>query len=130
MNQTERELLEKSHLQHMIESSGRSPAERPTIHYTELAEDTSTSPIAAEWNFYRREAGRLLAEGHEGRWVLIKDEKIIGIWDTEQAAYDVALKDYLMQPVFIHQVLTREPVLRGPTFLRLCSARPAPCPWG
>jgi hypothetical protein len=44
----------------------------PTIHYTELPEDTSEGPIAREWNFYRREVGRLLAEGHEGRWVLIK----------------------------------------------------------
>jgi hypothetical protein len=52
--------------------------------------------------------------------VLIKGEKIIGIWDTEEQAREVALQKYLMQPVLIHQVLTREPVLRGPSFLRLC----------
>ena len=94
--------------------------QRPTIHYTQLPEDTSTSPIAVEWNFYRREAGNLLAEGHERRWVLIKGEKIIGIWDTQEAAYEVALQNYLMQPVLIHQILTREPVLRGPTHIHLC----------
>jgi hypothetical protein len=93
--------------------------ERLTIHYTELPEDTR-GPIADEWNFYRREAGRLLAEGHEGKWVLVKGEKIIGIWDTEEQAREVALQKYLMQPVLIHQVLTREPVLRGPSFFRLC----------
>jgi len=43
------------------------PPQRQTIHYTELPEDASESPIAREWNFYRREAGRLLAEGHEGK---------------------------------------------------------------
>jgi hypothetical protein len=96
------------------------PTERPTIHYSELPEDTSDSPIAGEWNYYRREAGRLLAEGYEGQWVLLKGEKIIGIWATQEEAYEVALQKYPMQPVLIHQVLTREPVLRGPTFLRPC----------
>jgi len=96
------------------------PVERPTIHYTELPEDTSNSPIASEWNFYRREVGRLLAEGQEGKWLLIKGERIIGIWDSEAEAHQVAVQKYLMQPVLIHQVLTREPVLRGPTLFRQC----------
>jgi hypothetical protein len=95
------------------------PAERPTIHYTELPEGTTDNPIAAEWKFYRREVSRLLAEGQEGRWVLIKGEKVIGLWDTREEAYAVAIERYLMQPVLVHQVLTREPVLRGPTFSRL-----------
>lgn len=108
-----------------LHSKGRMPgqdseSQPPTIHYTELPEDASAGPIAAEWNFYREEAGRLLAEGEEGRWVLIKGEKIIGIWDTQEAAYEVALKNYLMQPVLIHQILTREPLLRGPRHISPC----------
>ena len=95
------------------------PAQQQTIHYTELPENND-SPIATEWNLYRREAGRLLAEGHEGRWVLLKGEQIIGIWDTEVEARAVAVERYLMQPVLIHQILTREPVLRTPTFLSRC----------
>jgi hypothetical protein len=87
--------------------------ERPTLHYTELADALPDSPIVTEWNYYRREVARLLSEGHEGKWVLIKHEKIIGIWDTWEEAYQTAIRDYLMQHVLIQQVRTREPILRG-----------------
>ena len=89
------------------------PGERATIHYTDLPEDTSNSLLAREWNFYRREVGRLLADGQEGRWVLIKGEEIIGIWDTEQEADRIRLQRFLMQPVLLQQIRAREPVLRG-----------------
>jgi hypothetical protein len=88
------------------------PAEPRTVHYTELPESAS-GPLAAEWNVYRREVGRLLAEGHEGRWVLIKGEEIIGVWDTEGEADRVRLDRFLMQDVLLKQILTREPALRG-----------------
>jgi hypothetical protein len=85
-----------------------------TIPWNELPEDTSGQPQSTEWNFYRREVGRLLAEGHEGRWVLIKGEEIIGMWDTREEALVVANTRFLLQPVLVHQILSREPVVRGP----------------
>jgi hypothetical protein len=91
-----------------------------TIPYTELPEDTSQGPGATEWNHYRREVSRLLALGHEGKWVLIKGEEVIGVWHSRDEAKAVALARYLMQPVLIRQVLSREPLLRSPTFRRLC----------
>jgi hypothetical protein len=94
--------------------------EPQTIHFTELPEDTSGGQLSTEWNFYRREVGRLLAEGHEGRWVLIKGEQIVGIWDTDAEVRAVAAGRYFMQPVLVHRILTREPVLRTPTFLYRC----------
>ena len=89
------------------------PRERPTIHWTDLPEDASGGPLATEWNVYRKQVGRLLAEGHEGRWVLIKGEEIIGIWDTENEADQVRLQRFLMQPVLFQQIREREPILRG-----------------
>jgi hypothetical protein len=94
-------------------------SQQPTIHYTELAEDTSEGRIAREWNFYRGQIGRLLAEGHEGKWVLIKGEEVVGIWDTEEKANQVRVQRFLKEDVLIHQILTCEPVLRGPTSVRL-----------
>jgi hypothetical protein len=84
------------------------PPQRQTIRYTELPEDASEGPIAREWNLYRREAGRLLAEGHEGKWLLVKGDAIIGIFDTEDEARAIALQKYLMQPCLIHQVRSRK----------------------
>jgi len=91
----------------------RQKLERPTIHYTELPEDRSNAPIAGEWNFYRREVGRLLTEGNEGRWVLIHGEEIVGIWDTEEEANHLRLERFFMQHVLMKQILEWEPVLRG-----------------
>jgi hypothetical protein len=44
--------------------------------------------------------------------VLIKGEQILGIHETFQAAYQVALGKYLLQPVLIQQVRSRKPILR------------------
>jgi hypothetical protein len=123
MTGEERELIERLCGDEMQRLRTELPSAAPqpqTIPYTELPEDTSQGPGAAEWNHYRREVGRLLAQGHEGKWVLIKGEEVIGIWQSRNEAKAVALERYLMQPVLIRQVLSREPLLRGPTFRRLC----------
>jgi len=91
--------------------------EWPTIHYTELAPARPDFPLYAEWETYRREVGRLLAEGHEGRWILIKGEEIIGIWDTEAEAHHEGIVRYYIprrEGFLLHQILTRERVIRGP----------------
>ncbi|MFO0810440.1 MAG: hypothetical protein U0746_17585 [Gemmataceae bacterium] len=94
------------------------PSEPPSIPYAELADPVPGSPIATEWNFYRRVVGRLLTAGHEGKWVLIKGEEIIGIWDRPEDADRVRLERYPMQPVLMKPILSREPVLRGGGRLR------------
>jgi hypothetical protein len=93
------------------------PRDSARIHYTKLADPIPGSPITAEWEYYRREVGRLLAEGHEGQWVLIKGEQIVGIWNTEEEADRVRIERFLMQPVLLKQILTWEPVLRGGGYL-------------
>jgi hypothetical protein len=87
---------------------------RRAIHYTELPECSPDSQIATESNYYRREVGRLLAEGQEGRWVLIKGEQVIGIWDTRAEAFAVADERFLLQPVLVRQILEWEPLIRLP----------------
>ncbi|HEY1376520.1 MAG TPA: hypothetical protein VGF55_06980 [Gemmataceae bacterium] len=96
----------------------RPQREQPSIACTALPEALPGSPIAAEWNFYRRVVGRLLAEGHEGKWVLIKGEEIIGIWDRPEDADRVRLERYPTQPVLMKPILAREPVLRGGGYWR------------
>jgi hypothetical protein len=96
------------------------PPPPPTIHYTELPKSTPSMALAVEWDFYRREVGRLLAEGHEGEWVLIKGEQIIGFWATDEEARAVLSERFPGQPAMIHHVLTREPLLRGPKWYLRC----------
>jgi hypothetical protein len=117
-----RALVERYHRLAIERSRGQpSPrSERPTIHWSELPEKPVDSPLYHEWNCYRREVGRLLAEGHEGRWVLIKGHSIVGIWDTAEEAEAVALARFFLQPSLTQQIRGREPVLRGPTVRWRC----------
>jgi hypothetical protein len=121
--QTELGLVEKVHreaIEKFRKQPSPPPLPTPTIHYTELPDAKPDSPIYREWSFYRGEAGRLLAEGHEGRFVLIKGEQIIGIWDTGAEAKAVALQRYLMQPCLIQQVQRHARVVLLPPRLREC----------
>src|SRR5262245_50366644 len=94
------------------EKEGRmSTRERPTIHYSELAPAPPGSALAAEWETYRREVGRLIAEGHKGKWVLIKGEEIIGLFDTQEQAHTAGSRRFLLEPKLVHHVLSHEPVL-------------------
>ena len=114
MNENRRAWVEQVHCD-SIEQCSAAPLpshELPTIPYTELPDGDADSPIVREWNVYRREVGRLLAEGHENRWVLIKGDEIVGIWDSEEAARAVAMAQFLMQPCLIQQVRSREPIIR------------------
>lgn len=94
------------------------PREPATIPCTELAEPLPGSPIAREWDYYRREVVRLLAEGNEGKWILIKGDQIVGIWNTQEEADTVRIERFLLQPVLMKQILSREPILRGGGYFR------------
>lgn len=88
-----------------------------SIPYTELPAAQAGSPITHEWDVYRREVARLLEQGLEGKFILIKGDAIVGIWNTQDEAEEVARQRYLLQPVLIHQVRRREPVVRTPLWL-------------
>ncbi len=64
------------------------------------------------WETYSHEVGRLIAEGHEGKFVLIKNETIIGIYDNDDEASDEGRRRYLMQGYLVHQIQTWERVYR------------------
>jgi hypothetical protein len=114
MNENGRALVEAMHREAVERLRGQSlpPVETPTIHYTELPEASPDSPLYQAWNTYRREVGRLLAEGQEGKFALIKDEVVIGLYDTWDAARAAGLQRYLLSPFLVHQVQSREPILR------------------
>jgi hypothetical protein len=84
----------------------------PTIHFTELQPARSGSQLAQEWEIYRREVGRLLSEGNEGKFILIKGDQVLGLWDTREEAMTVGRQHFPRQPFLVHQVQTRERVYR------------------
>ncbi len=89
-----------------------SEAGRRAIHHTELPEARPGDALYQEWSTYRREAARLLVEGQEGKFVLIKGGQVVGLHDTWDAAREAGLRLYLLQPFLVQQVRSEEPVLR------------------
>jgi hypothetical protein len=82
------------------------------VHYTELPEAKPGQPLAEEWNTYRREIGRWLADGTEGRHILIRGREIIGFFETFDAARETGLRRFPGETLFVHPVRTEEPYLR------------------
>ena len=96
------------------------PRTAETISCSELPFAQPNSPLAEEWETYRREIGRLLSEGQEGRFALIRGAVIFGLYDTWDAARRAGFEQFDTQPFMVHPVLRREPVVRGPVGLRQC----------
>jgi hypothetical protein len=65
----------------------------------------SDSPIKVEWDLFRRERPRLLAEGNEGRWVLIKGETLVGVFDTRKEAITEGYQRFGVVPLLAQQIL-------------------------
>jgi hypothetical protein len=123
MKETDEELVGRLHRE-AVERAGQKgsplrPVERPTIHYTNLPAGRPNSPLRTEWDCYRREVARLLAEGHEGRFVLIKGKLIVGLYTTEAEALEQGYQNFHGEAFLVHQVQERETALLCPP-VRLC----------
>lgn len=85
---------------------------RRTIHYTELPDLPPGHLLQREWDFFRRELPRLLAEGHEGKVALVKGEEVVGLYPTREAAMCAGYEKFLLDTFMVHKILTEEPMLR------------------
>jgi hypothetical protein len=99
----------------------------PTIHYTELPPAAPGSQLAAEWETYRREVARLIAEGHEGKWVLIKQDDIIGIFPDQGTAVQEGYLQFQRDGFLIHKIQQYER-LRRPSLRFFQSCPPSALP--
>jgi len=82
----------------------------------DLPED---DPLAQEWKAYKREVGRLLAEGHVGRHALVKGDVVISIWDTYRDAMQAGRQQFGLEKFMVHEIQPVERPLRT-GYYRLC----------
>ncbi len=61
---------------------------------------------------YRRELPRLLAEGHEGRCVLIKGNQVLSIWDSFEDALQAGYEKFPPGEVFMAQPIDSRDLTR------------------
>lgn len=75
-----------------------------------LPEGAPDSPVAPEWDLYRREVPRLLADGHRHRFALVKTGHPITVWDTLRDALQAARLLYGTAACLVQEIL---PYLRA-----------------
>ena len=121
MNETGRDIVLRMTREAMERLKNEPPAPPPpppvplkTIHFTELKEDPSNEVAEKGWNVYVREVGQLIAEGHEGKWVVIAEGRIVGMYDTSREAQRFILEGKFAWPQTLKQVLVQEPLLYAP----------------
>jgi hypothetical protein len=66
-------------------------------------------PLETEAETYRREVGRLLAEGHAGRHALIKGDAVISIWDTQRDALQAGRDKFGLEDIAVVKIDERDP---------------------
>jgi hypothetical protein len=67
---------------------------------------------------YLRELPRLLAEGEEGRYVLIKGDQVVSIWDTADDAYQAGCERFGLEPFLAQPINGRDLEMPWPEDLR------------
>jgi hypothetical protein len=122
MTEETRELIARLHPEELERIRNESPLPRyepPAPPYPDLPEVPPDSPVAEEWNIFRRELGRLIVEGRKGKFALIKAGQPSSVWDT---LHDAAQAGQLLDgqgPCLVQQIQPTLPPLRV-GYNRLC----------
>jgi hypothetical protein len=91
---------------------------RLRIHYTQVADLPPGSALYRESQTYRRELPRLLTEGHEGKFALIKGEVLVGVFADEREAFAQGYAQFLSQGFMVQPILEYEPVIQATWMFR------------
>jgi hypothetical protein len=68
---------------------------------------------------YKREVGRLLAEGHRGKFALVKGNTVVGVWDTLRDALQEGQKRFGQEDFLVQEIQPFLPPSRN-GYRRLC----------
>lgn len=56
-----------------------------------------------------------LVKNHEGKFALIRDEKLVGTFDHAESAYNEGVRTFGTEPFLVKQILREEPIETIPT---------------
>jgi hypothetical protein len=74
----------------------------------ELSLPKDLEVLRTEIRTYLRELPRLLEEGHEGKYALIKGEEVLSVWDTFDDAYQAGRQQFGWGVAFLTQPIEEE----------------------
>ena len=82
------------------------------IHYSDVPDLPADDQLYREFQTFRREQARLLAEGAEGKCALVKGDEIIGIFADDEAAYRAGCQKYPTELFMVKTIHEWEPIIR------------------
>jgi hypothetical protein len=65
--------------------------------------------LGAEFAAYLRELPRLLAEGHAGRYALLKGDEVLSVWDTQRDVLQAGYERFGLEPFAVKKIDARDP---------------------
>ncbi|MSU76554.1 MAG: hypothetical protein EXS16_00510 [Gemmataceae bacterium] len=83
-----------------------------SVPFDSLSDASPDIRLRPEWETYQVLVSRLLAEGHAGKYVLIKADQLIGIWDRHADAVESGYQRFAGEPFLVHEIRKREPIIR------------------
>ncbi len=64
--------------------------------------------LEREFAIYRRELPRLLAQGQAGRYALIREAQLVGVWDTQALASQEGRNRFGLEPITVKRIDPRD----------------------
>jgi len=77
-----------------------------------LGDVTPDRSAEREWATFCREYPRLVAEGHKGRWALVRGESLVGVFDSEDEAFDAGYEQFGLNSFMVQPITTEERPVR------------------
>jgi hypothetical protein len=74
-----------------------------------LADAAGGAATEPEFAAYLRELPRLLAEGHAGRYALLKGDEVLSVWDTQRDVLQAGYERFGLQPFSVKRIDPRDP---------------------
>jgi hypothetical protein len=85
----------------------------------DLPDPPAGEPYAEEWKTFKREVYRLMWGGNKGRFALIKGDRVLSVWDTQDDAIQAGRERFGQKPIFVQEVqLYVKPIRSG--YARQC----------
>ena len=108
MNEDGTDLVRRMHEEELERLRQEMSSPRPPTDQVEevnLPPAEPGSPIATEWELFRREVAQLIRDGYRGKFALVKVGAPITVWDSLQDAAQAARLLYGEGPSMVQQIL-------------------------
>jgi hypothetical protein len=108
MTDEQESLVSRLHREEVERIRG-TPTRPPELPAIDLPEEPADPTLAAEWQLFRQEVARLLAEGQRGRFALVKAGHPLTVWDTLADAARASRLLFGTEPCLVQEI---QPSLR------------------